>query len=236
MKLITRSLRMAACALLLLVPAHSTVIATYSDLVSLQTASSALQLIDFEGIGATTYNNAAGLTLKGVQFIGTQGTGFGLQIFDTSISPFFDFGTKSALAITRNVNGPAPTFHIVLPAAITAFGFNIMTASPNGLSVAITVAGNTYTPPTFGRPTPAFFGATLDAPVTTIDIMPIGTQPDGSTYVFLDNFSFGTATTQITPPPPDVPEVATLLMIGTGLIAFTGLKRRRRLRYNLSEA
>lgn len=60
---------------------------------------------------------------------------------------------------------------------------------------------------------PFFFGFRSDSPFTTFTIA----SEDNVSSVFLDSMEVGTPTGDAGPP-PDTPEVATLLMIGSGLV------------------
>ena len=211
---------LSSCALVILAvaPAYSAPIATYTDRTTWQGATSGVQTVTFEnfspasGLGSVAWDNAT--------FTGTRnGSPAVLQIFDTSVLSFYNFGTHYALSMSV-YGGQTFTFHVALPAAVTSFGVDLFSGSPSSLSYTVNVAGNPYTVPTFLAPTAGFFGATFDAPVTTVDISAPG-APDNS-LLFLDNFSFGSAATS-----DQTPEVDTLLMIGTGLTAVAAMRRRR---------
>jgi hypothetical protein len=211
------------------VPAHSTIITTYSVQANWLAALTGQQTLDFSGLAPAngTMNYPSGVSLVGGTIIFTAVNG-NLQAIDTGVSPYYNFGTGVALSILndRMPAAPVPNFHIVLPANITAFGLNLFTASPNGLSFSVVAAGGTFTVPTFAPPTPAFFGVVANAPILSIDLNVLGTVFNGSTTGFIDNFSFGTADTS--PPPSDTPEVASKILIGSGLVLLAGLKRRAR--------
>jgi len=214
--------------MLAVTPAFPTVISTYTTQATWLAASNTVQNIDFEGLApangvSSTYYS---LTLDNVTFSGEQGAGsFGMNVIDTNFSQYFNFGTNDALELPNIYSLPAPYFQIVLPAAVTSFGVNLMSVSPQALSYSVTAGGSTFTVPTYTTPTPGFFGATFDAPVTTIDIAPLGLAAGAGAYELLDNFSFGAAdATQDSG--GDTPEAATLLMIGLGLVALTALRRR----------
>jgi hypothetical protein len=211
------------------VPAHSTIITTYSVQANWLAALTGQQTLDFSGLAPAggTMNYPSGVSLAGGTIIFTAVNG-NLQAVDTGFSSFYNFGTGVALSIAydRPNGNPAPNFHVVLPANITAFGLNLFTVSPNGASFSVVAAGGTYTVPTFGTPTPAFFGVTANAPISSIDFTVLGTVFNGDTVGLIDNFSFGTADTS--PPPSDTPEVASKLLIGSGLVLLAGLKRRAR--------
>lgn len=220
------------CAALLLsvAPAFATVISTYNSLASWTAASSGVQNIDFEGlapyhsISSTIYS----MTLDGVSFSGVQGAGsYGMQYVDTNLSQWTNFGTNDALWLTTMNTLPVPSFHIVLPSAVTSFSMNLMSYNPGGLSYSVTAGGSTFTVPTYTVPTPEFFGATFDTPVTTIDVTPLGVIPANGTNAMIDNFSFGTAIAGQGGSDTAAPEAGTLMMIGSGLVGLTAIIKRR---------
>jgi hypothetical protein len=65
----------------------------------------------------------------------------------------------------------------------------------------------------------AFFGATFDEPIASFTV----TSTAGD-FLFVDNISFGAAG-----PVGTTPEVATLLMIGAGLISMRMMSKRMHL-------
>jgi len=225
---------LCATALLSVAPAFATVISTYSDLASWSAASTGVQTINFEGIAPFHGQVSVGPveTLAGVTFDGMQGSNpYGMYVIDTSGQSYWNFGTNGALELPGTNLTPTPSFHIVLPAAVTSFSFNLMSASPNGVSFSVTAGGSTFTVPTFSTPAPGFFGATFDAPVSTIDVTPLGVIPSNYTDPFLDNFGFGAAAASQSGSDEDAPEAGTLMMIGSGLVGLTTITRRRRAKH-----
>jgi hypothetical protein len=174
-----------------------------------------------------------------VNFTGVENsTTYSLEDLDTTtIGSFwyYNFGTDDALFLSTALasGSPAPHYHITLPAGVTAFGLNLASINPYGLSYNVVVNGVSATAstagnnPTMSTPgTPGFFGATFDSPITSIDIYPQNYVTGGSpTFALLDNFSFGTADA---PDPPAASEAGTLLLIGSGLVALAGGRRLRR--------
>ena len=94
-----------------------------------------------------------------------------------------------------------------------------MTVSPNALTFQVAVQGSTFNVATANRPAQTFFGITSDVPFTFIDFTVAGTALNGGTYGVMDNVQFG----QETPP---VAEAATYLLIGSGLLAIVGFRKR----------
>jgi hypothetical protein len=217
-----------AAFILVVNPALSATIATYTDPVAWQAASSVEQTITFEGLaptdGVTTYQGATGVTTGGVEFIGYTSAGTSwIQVIDTNFSSWYNFGSNDALAQNMdrpNSSSPLPTIQIVLPANVTAFGMDLFTVSPNALSFAITVAGTQYIVPTDAQPTEAFWGVTSNTAIASISLTLQGTVYNGSTTALVDNFSYGAADLS------QAPEAATFVLIGSGLIGIAVLKRR----------
>ncbi|HLG98134.1 MAG TPA: hypothetical protein VKX49_17595 [Bryobacteraceae bacterium] len=213
-------------------PAHATTITTYSDPASWSSASTVAQTITFEGLapanGSTTYSGPTGLTTGGVEFIGyTYSGGSWIQVIDTNFSSWYNFGSNDALLqdMDRPSSGsPLPYIHIVLPANVTALGMDLFTVSPSAATYQITVAGTPYTVPTDPKPTEAFWGLTSDTPIATLDLTLPGSVYNGSTMALLDNFQYGTASSQVS----QAPEAATFVLIGSGLIGIAALKRLAR--------
>jgi len=224
-------LALAALALIV-TPAYSTTV-TYTDLASWTAATAGDQTIDFLGKAngnlIQDYSNG-GLSYTDVQFFGI-GTGTPLEILDSSAAAFSwaNFGSGEALIqpTNRGVNDPVPYIHVTFTTPVTAFGSDLFTTSSYGMTFSITVAGATYTAPTFSLPTRAFFGVTSDTPISSADFQLQGTTPTGGSIAFLDNFTYGSAQA-VGPPPDDTPEAATMLLIGSGLLGLVILGKRMR--------
>ena len=194
----------------MLTPAYSTTITTYSSQATWLAATTGVQTDNFEGLAPagsfTMY--PGGIFQNGVQFIGLAGqTG----VMDTAMLSFYNFGTGEAGFVS---NGGQPIdVHITLPNPVTAFGINLFT-NPSAVAYTVTTLSTPSTVPTFTTPTPAFFGLTADSTFTTVDLH-LGS---GNNYAFFDNFQFGTA--QAAGDPGQVPEPGTCLLIGTGLLGL----------------
>ena len=220
---------------LLISPAYSATITTYSDPNAWAAAANGLQEVSFEGLAPSgsenTYNTSTGVTQDGVEFVGYTSTAgsYYIYVIDTTApqwSQYYGFGTGDALALNMNrpTSGSAlPYIQISLPSPVTAFSMDLFTASPNGLSYTVTVAGTPYTVATGAWPNPTFWGITSDTGISTITLTLQGTVFNGSSYAFLDNFQFGTAGVgQV----GQAPEAATFFLIGSGLIGIIALKKR----------
>ena len=203
---------------------------TYTDETAWSSASMNLTTIGFEGLAPANsfalYSTSTGLSIDGVQFVGADGGGYQLSVYDSNfISPYFNWGAGALLAGPQYVNANVtPSIQVSLPSGVTSFGVNLMTASPNATSFSITLSdGTTQTVSTFARPQQAFFGATSDAPITSATFTLVETIPANNTQGLLDNFSFGAAGTGSQ---GQVPETDTLVMIGTGLAGLAWIKKR----------
>jgi len=215
-------------------PAYSTTLTTYTDVGSFDAATSgdttvSLSSLDgsyntFQGLSA-----ANGLTDPNVQFIGIAGGSNALAVINTS--GFGWTGTADALDQTEY---PSQTYYIQVKFStpVTAFSTNLFTSNPNAVSFGVTLYGAStqlaapFTAATNLQPTPAFWGVTSDTPIYSADFALQGPS-SGGTNAFLDNFTYGTASAQA-PPPPAVPEAATMLLIGSGLLGLALLAKKMR--------
>ena len=212
------------------VPAFASVVNTYTSRTTWLADSSGVQNVDFAGLAPVNGVSSIfySLNIDSVAFTAVQGAGsFGMQAVDTNMAPWYNFGGGNALMMPNLITLPVPYFHIVLPSAVTSFGVDLMSVSPGGVGYTVTADGTSFTVPTFTAPTPGFFGATFDSPVTTIDITPLGISPGDYTNALMDNFSFGTAAGAVTPPTDETPEAATLVMIGVGLVGLRTIRKRQ---------
>ena len=224
----TRFFSLLILAGLIAIPAYPSV-TTYTDLASWQAATSSnYQTVTFEGLTpadtSTYFNTASGVTADGVQFSGYTSSGNpSVQVIDTNVSTWYNFGTNDALMqdMNRPNSGSAlPYIQIVLPAGVNSVSFDLFSVSPNGLPVQITVNGVNYTVPTNSCPNTAFWGITSTTPITSITITLLGTTYNGSTHLLLDNFRFGSMEDTA------APEASTYVLIGSGLVGLVLFKRR----------
>jgi hypothetical protein len=226
-----RLLNLFAVSVLALAPVYATTITAYSSLTNWQAATSSYQTIDFEGLTppntGTQYPSGVSPNGTGVQFIGISGQS-SIQVIDTNLSPWYNFGTNDALMEDMNranAGSPLPYIHIVLPSAVTALGMDLFSVSPDGLTYTITVAGTQYTVATNARPNTAFWGITSDTAITSVDLALQGTTYNGSSHALLDNFRFGAAGGAGNM--SEAPEAGTYLLIGSGLIGLMLLRKSR---------
>jgi hypothetical protein len=206
--------------------ASGTPLQTYPDVNSWLAAVTALGDATFEGQapvnGSTSYNNSAGYTEAGVKFVGYSG-GYDLMIVNPgSVNWWYNFGSGASLSTVGSTLYPV-SIVATLPANMTAVALNVMVAGNAGLPVVVTASdGSSATIPTTAGQA-SFFGAIYATPITSLTVASNGTPPSG-TYVLLDNFRYGTADSDGLP--GNAPEIATMLLIGTGLLAMAAFRKR----------
>src|ERR1019366_7458916 len=159
----------------------------YTDLASFTTAvGSAPSTFGFDSVesggGAANFSTAAGLSLNGFQFVGTNGNGgYYLGAEGPGFIPLdYDRGTGSSL------QGPAATstfYHIsdgqltiTMPAGVTAFGlqlWDVLAGNYSGAgtdTVHLTANGSTGSVVTPQYTGTAFIGFTSSTPITSVTL------------------------------------------------------------------
>lgn len=242
MKMIKDRFTRFCCAVLAAasMQAFGTVITTtYSDRTVWTSAATNLQTITFEGLapagGSEGYNS--GLKFTDIAtFMGYMAADMPqLAVVDSGASsPYYDWNSGAGLLGPTNYRSSAlaflPYIHIVFVTPIKAFGVDLMSTSPNGLKYKIALDATVAVfqdIATYERPTRAFWGVVSDTPFTTVDLS-LPEYPDGIwARALIDNVAFGDAA-PLGPPPEDVPEACTLLLIGSGLLTMVAVQRRVR--------
>ena len=206
-------------------PAAGSAIA-YTDVTIFNAATTGLNSITFEGLapanGFMFFNSPPGLTTSGVNFQATAGTN-NLFVLD----PGFDspnFFLPSGQYLQNNNFNPGSGILVTLPAGITALGADVSGQFPpnSNFDLTVTLTGGGVFPFPFvvpARPGLSFVGFTSDVPILTAQF----TADDGNA-VSLDNFRFGAAAAAV------VPEPASVVLIGTGVVSFAARRRRQRRR------
>jgi hypothetical protein len=226
-----RLLRRTALLIALILLASQTTQATtllqgYTDLPDWQAAATTTGEETFESLTAgKTYNTSAGYTdALGIDFVGAfaSGSPFNLEVVSGALSQWDNFGTGNVLDSGYSSSYQQPILAVGLPANITAIAVDVM-SSGNTWPVTIT-AGDATTEATVTVNTASlqetFYGFTFSAPISWVDVTVLG-SPAG-TSVLLDNFCIGAA--DVSDP---VPEPATLLLIGLGLVCMACLRKRK---------
>lgn len=188
-------------------PASATTITTYSTLASWQAMTSGATFMDFENGSLAQFSGLGG------------GTAIAIQ--DTNQYSWMNFGTNKAAFINLNSPTTMPYIRIAPSSSVTAFALNIFSANPNALTFSVSVnSGTPFTVSTnaIGNP-PGFIGVTSDTPITSIDLMLQNVASNSGAYEFVDNFRTAQA--------DQTPEVATLLLIGSGLVGMMAIRKRR---------
>ena len=163
-----------------------------------------------------------------------------LYALNPAIGDAQDFGSGTELRgpyLPCTVVGACASPHtsylsVTLPSGATSFGLDLMTAYPQAQSFTIQLdsidVGLVIT--TQARPTRTFFGVTTDAPISQVRIT-LNSGVINQTQGLFDNFAYGAAGTSggggTTDPSGDTPEVATMLCVGSGLMAMRLLRRRQ---------
>jgi hypothetical protein len=189
----------------------------YTNQAAWAASVSGFATINFEGIapagGSVFYGSGPGASTNvgGVNFaIGPAGTDNTLFV-QADGSQGWSPATVSV--DTTNLGGAPNDLLITLPSAVKALAFDF--GDFYGGTAAITLSdGQVQRLTSAATPNLGFFGVTAPGGLTSVDI----TTPNNQYVVVVSDFSYTT------------PEPSSLLLLGTGLVGFAGVVRRRLLR------
>ena len=212
---------------------------TYTDSAAWSAAATGNTTIDFTGLAPSgsfkDYGTSTGLTASGVNFLGyMSATSYQLSVMDSMFAqPYYNFGGGATLrgpGSDFQTGSFTPYIHVVLPGNVTSIAANLASISPNGLTYSIKLSdGETFSSTTGSRPNATFFGLTTDAPISYVDFALSNASAGNGSFGLIKTFQFATAgTTSGTNPvaPTDTPEACTMILIGTGLVAFRAMKKK----------
>jgi hypothetical protein len=189
------------------IPASAT-LTTYTDLPTFTSATSGqtFQNITFPtGSDGTTYTDPTTL----VSFSDVTGL--------VGVASPTGWPTGSTLEANHCTTSGGCTLTITLPSTVTSVGLFVGTDNFQGFQVTVSNGTDpTYSSNQAQNPitTPFFFGFNSTVPFTTFTIA----SEDNVSNLFLDSIEIGTSGGSSPSDPSDTPEVATLLMLGSGLI------------------
>ena len=178
----------------------------YTSRTAWTAASSGVTSVGFEGISAsgtsTTFGTATGLTISGVNFVGSvpSNSTFPNYLFvvDPAFAPtLYNWGSGAVLlgppVLTgpEGQGGPGSKIRVTLPAGVTAAGSDIMSviafASAFQVTVTTSAGSSSFTVSSLQFPNRAFVGFTSSLPILSMEFVGL------SGFPILDNFSFGTS-------------------------------------------
>lgn len=227
---LTRLALAAALVLFATLNASAAVLGTYTSRASWKTASGGSApnfiVLDFETITAGDYS-ATGLVdvaTSGVSFYGSN-TNIGyLMVDDTSCTS--GCGSLNGKIVRQSTSMKPADINITLPPTVRGFGMDWMGFGSPVAGFTITFSdGSSHSyeglqPST--NPSNSFWGVETDLSITSLSIR----NPFGiGGVISLDNFEIYTP--DEAPPPSEVAEVSSLLLLGSGLISLPLLRRRR---------
>lgn len=203
-----------------LTPAYSATINWYNDSAVFNPLAQGMTMLTFNSLvaagQAVNDYTGSGFTVGGVQFASLPSAPW-QTVVDWYPGTAYDWsgGQYAVLLSPGNL-----TLHIVLPSSgYTAIAMNLATYGPAGGTLTVTANSGTTTIPTSSTPPMTFLGVTSDTPITSLDITSSGPA------ILLQNFQFGTAQIAGGGPDPEVPSAATMILIGTGLLALPLLRK-----------
>lgn len=225
-------------ALMVLIPLATQIsvnaqVTHYTDKSAFTAASTNLSTIDFatanpNGAGTyTSYNTSSGLTLQGVNFVGSVSNGTNvLAAVDPNFYQTYQGwdGNPTVLTSGSNFDAFTRTITITLPNNTISVGTDLYTATVgDGFNntvrdVTFTLStGDTFVVNTFSKPTLAFAGFISQTPITSLTV----TSPNGDGH-YLSHFVFGQSA--VVP----APGALTAFFMGAVPGAAVLLRRRRK--------
>jgi hypothetical protein len=243
--LLVRSL----CLITLMAVPAAAEFTTYNTIGGLDPLSN-FTTINFDGmtpVVCSTAPSCSSIGIAGVLLYGFQGSPAAINHFlqivpeNDPAQPWFNYnGTGTDPRLLRSdsaVNSSLIGFRIVLPSAVTAFGFQVMSGLASNISVnidgvSISSALGPYpagTLTTLARPNRSFFGVSSTTGFSYVDVI---SAPGDGNSIYIDNIAFGSAGA----PPPGggggdevaEPQSAIFLITGLGMLF---LARRMKLRF-----
>ncbi len=229
-------------------PVQAAPIVLYTSRTTFNAASpgTTMTTLTFEGIAANGtlagYNTSAGLTLNGVNFVGSySGTSSNYYFLYVAGQGYVETGNavlEGPPSRDTSINGNG-FLRATLPGGVTSVGTDYRnvfsqntTLYTNGMNVIVTTSDNQTQSFTLNATNVRqFAGFSVLTPGVTITSLQFSSAYNSQTgqrnYPVLDNFTFGQA-------PTPVPEPATLALLGSGLIGLAVTIRRKRKAKTLS--
>lgn len=222
------SLLLALAALIVVaLPATSTTLTWYTNRAAWETAvGNTFSLIDFQGTTTGNYSTSAGVTIQDVQFTGKNASNGWFLWVSGNASPGPGI-LQPYLYTTGNTSGSGQTAYASAKfnnnAAYIAVGVNVNVANVNGsVAESFWVKDNVDNLWVQATHTTGFIGFISDVGVNQVWFA--SKSANGvANDLSLDNFVFSNGA-----PPPETPDLDTLILCGTGLSILSFVMRWRK--------